>query len=114
MREIEGADKFYKVLAADALANGEAKMVFAGVKRLALFRVDDEFHCIQSHCPHAGAPLANGTIEGCKVHCPRHSWVFDVQTGACETDPRYDVRRYEVRVEDGFVFVGLPETSHIV
>ena len=111
---MEQEDTFFKVLKADEMTNGEAKMVFAGVKRLALFRIDDEFFCIQSHCPHAGAPLATGTVEGCKVFCPRHGWGFDLKTGACSTDPRYDVRRYAVRIEDGFVFVGVPEKGHIV
>jgi NAD(P)H-dependent nitrite reductase small subunit len=111
---MEQADKFFKVLKTGEIANGEAKMVFAGTKRLALFRVEDQFYCIQSHCPHAGAPLATGTVKGCQVFCPRHGWAFDVTTGACETDPRYDVRRYEVRVEGDDIFVGIPEKSHIV
>ena len=34
------------------------------------------------HCPHAGADLANGYIEGGKLRCPWHNLAFDLKSGA--------------------------------
>lgn len=32
-------------------------------------------------CPHEQAPLADGTIRGEAVDCPRHHYLFDLRTG---------------------------------
>jgi 3-phenylpropionate/trans-cinnamate dioxygenase ferredoxin subunit len=105
---MQSADQFYKVIELSALKPGEGKLVYAGIKKLALFLLDGELHCIQNHCPHAGASLALGAVKGCIVKCPRHDWGFDFTDGSCKTNPRYDVKRYATRVEDGWVYVGLP------
>lgn len=111
--EMEAADTYYKVARVEDLENGEGKVVFAGVKRVALFRIDDTFYCIQNTCPHAGAHLGLGDLEGCVVSCPRHGWNFDVTTGECKTDGRYRARRYQVKIEDGDIYVALPDKSAI-
>lgn len=108
-RELEKADRFVEVGRREDLKAGEGTIVFVETKRLALFEVEGELFCIKNSCPHAGGHLGRGRVQGCKVFCPRHDWAFDVQTGACETDPRYSVKRYAVKVENGAVFVGIPE-----
>ena len=50
-------------------------------KHIALFNVDGKIHAMDDTCPHAGAPLAGGTLHGCVVNCPWHGWPFDVTTG---------------------------------
>ncbi|MBA2661775.1 MAG: nitrite reductase small subunit NirD [Bradymonadaceae bacterium] len=105
---------FVKVARADDLANGQSKIVFLGIKRLALFRIDDVFYCIQNNCPHAGGFLGNGTIDGCGVRCPRHDWWFDLKNGQCRTDPRYEVQTYVTRVEDGDVYIDTATSGGIV
>lgn len=112
---MERADKFFKVAKYDELAPGEGKLVRAGLKKLALFLHDGELYCIQNFCPHAGAFLALGEVKGCVVKCPRHSWGFDFTTGECKTNPRYDVRQYECKVDDeGWVHVGLPDDGSLL
>ena len=32
-------------------------------------------------CPHEQAPLAQGTMRGDAVDCPRHHYLFDLRTG---------------------------------
>ena len=99
----------FKVARVADLKEGEGKLVFAGVKKLALFLYKGKVHCIQNTCPHAGAFLAAGEVSGCVVSCPRHSWGFDFTTGACKSNPRYEVQRYAVEIEGADVFVELPE-----
>lgn len=112
---MERADKFVKVVRRDELVEGEGKLVHAGIKKLAVFLHEDKVYCIQNFCPHAGAFLALGDVSGCVVRCPRHSWGFDFTNGACITNPRYDVRRYEIREdEEGWIWVGVPEDTALI
>lgn len=106
---MEAADTFYKVATVHDIIPGEGKVVFAGTKRVALFKFKDTYFCIQNNCPHAGAHLGAGSVEGTIVRCPRHSWGFDFTTGECKTDPRYRARRYEVKIEGEDIYVGLPD-----
>ncbi len=107
--ELESADRFVEVARDDEVVSGEGKIVFVGTRRLALFRVDGEVLCIDNRCPHAGGFLGMGSVEGCQVRCPRHDWAFDLRTGECLSDPLYDVRRYQVKVKEGMVSIGVPE-----
>lgn len=107
---MESEVQYVKVLEVDKLQPGKGTVVHAGTKKLALFNVDGEFHCIQNFCPHAGGFLGLGPFSGCIVRCPRHAWGFDVRTGECKTNARYAARSYPTRVEDGWVWVGMPET----
>ncbi len=111
---MESADKFYKVAEVEALAPGEGKVVQAGLKKIALFNLEGTFHAIQNFCPHAGGYLGLGQVRGDCVRCPRHAWKFDIRSGKCVTNPRYDVRRYQVKVEDGWVFVGVPDDGGLI
>lgn len=106
--------KFFKVLAADKLAEGEGQEVRAGLKKVAIFRHEGEIYAIQNFCPHAGGPLGLGEFSNGVVRCPRHYWGFDVKTGACRTNPRYSARQYPTRVEDGYILVGVPEDGKLV
>ena len=41
----------------------------------------DALHALENLCPHAGAPLSEGCLEGPIVTCTLHGWRFDVRTG---------------------------------
>lgn len=104
---MEAEIEFFKVLELGQLEPGNGTVVHAGTKKLALFNIEGEYHCIQNFCPHAGGFLGLGEVSGCIVRCPRHSWGFDVRTGECKTNARYEARTYPVKIEDGWVWVGL-------
>jgi nitrite reductase/ring-hydroxylating ferredoxin subunit len=44
--------------------------------------------------------LCNGWIEGSEVVCPLHRYKFNLQTGACSTDPNLKVKVFRL-VEQG-------------
>ena len=48
---------------------------------IGIFRVGDALHALENACPHAGAPLSEGDLEGPIVTCLLHGWRFDVRTG---------------------------------
>ena len=60
----------------------------------------------QDRCPHGNASLAEGWVEDGTVECPLHQGVFDIASGKHQCPPvTTDLRCYDVRVEDGTVFL---------
>src|SRR5918998_960828 len=91
------------------LRDGEMKEFSDGGTRILLARVSGRFHATSATCPHYGAPLAEGALCGARVVCPWHHAVFSVASGRLEEPPALDALvSYDVRVEDGRVFVRLP------
>ena len=103
--EVEGEGEWVEALAADELPVGMSRVVEVGEQRIALFNVDGEVRAISDVCLHHGAQLGMGTLEGEVVTCPLHGWQFDVRTGACLTRPGRSVETYEVKSENGRIFV---------
>jgi nitrite reductase/ring-hydroxylating ferredoxin subunit len=61
---------------------------------------------VSATCPHRGAPLDEGTVEGEIVTCPWHGSRFSLIDGTLEGGPApTPLRCYEVRVRDGGVEV---------
>ena len=45
---------------------------------------------------HEGGRLCNGRIEGGEVVCPLHGYKFNLETGACSTDPKLKVKVFKL------------------
>lgn len=72
-----------------------------------LLRVGDQVQAFQAHCPHAGAPLAEGAVCQGRLVCPWHKASFAVDDGSLCEPPALDaLQRYLVEVRDGEVLVG--------
>ena len=89
------------------LEPGKGMRVFLAERRVALFNLDGDFYAIDDTCPHVGAPLGEGWIDGDRVACPMHGWEFEIKTGKGLTVPGCSVQKYEVRVNDGEVQISI-------
>lgn len=88
------------------VAPGEAAVVEAEGKRLALCNTGDGLYAIDDVCTHDGGPLDQGKLDGIQIECPRHGARFDVTTGRALCLPAVrPVRTYPVRVTNGTVEV---------
>ena len=72
------------------LSDGDMVEVDAGGTRVLLARVGGRLHACAAVCPHYGAPLATGVLDGPHVVCPWHHARFDVTTGALCDPPSLD------------------------
>jgi nitrite reductase/ring-hydroxylating ferredoxin subunit len=79
----------------EALRPGEIKPCSIGGEDAVLVRVDNRLHKLPAKCPHTGAPLALGRIEGNSIVCPWHGATFDLATGERTAGATCD----DVRVE---------------
>ena len=93
----------------DELPEGEGFLFRHESHQIALFRQGETVSAIDNVCPHAGASLADGYVDGDSVACPWHCWEFSVVTGKCSTISNSDVDTYAVVVDEGIVKVEIPE-----
>lgn len=86
---------------------GRSLCVKANGDVIAVFNCDGTFYAISDMCPHAGAPLSQGIVDGSQVTCAWHGWTFEMDAAKC---PRPDgIDRYPVVVEDGVVMIEIPD-----
>jgi toluene monooxygenase system ferredoxin subunit len=62
----------------------------------------------QGYCPHQKTVLADGKLDGHILTCAAHLWQFDVSTGEGVNPKRCQLHRYNVKVEDSTISVGIP------
>lgn len=70
---------------------------------VAVFRVDDDLFAIEGRCPHKGASLGKGVVDGSCVTCPWHDWQFDLKTGEGLTNPSAGIATIDIRTANGSV-----------
>lgn len=75
---------------------------------IAIFRTsDDQVFALQDRCPHKGGVLSQGIVHACKVTCPLHSWMIDLQQGEAVAPDVGHVKTFAVKVEKNQVYIGL-------
>jgi len=77
-----------------------------GDRLIALFHTDEGYHAIDDICPHMGASLGSGHLDGETVTCPWHAWHFRVCDGTWTDNPKLKVDTFEVRVEGDAIQIG--------
>ena len=107
------------------LADGDYRVLRVDDFEFGVFRQGDRLVAYENLCPHDGGPVCQGkviprveeelnpdqTSRGLRfarsrnVVCPWHGWEFDLETGAAVGDPRRHLRRFDVEVEEGKVYV---------
>lgn len=77
-------------------------------KDICVVRLEDGWHGISNRCPHAGASLHHGHCnkKGI-VSCPLHGYKFDVQTGMSADGNNYKIPRYNFKLENDILYIGI-------
>ena len=94
------------VLAAAQLPAGGRWLARREGREIALFNVGGTLYAIDDSCPHNGASLASGRIEGTTVACRAHGLRFDLGSGSMRGGG-LQVRTYPVRVHEGRIEIDL-------
>ena len=98
--------EFEKVALVSEIADGEKQLVEADERLVILFRVGDDYYCIDDVCTHDGGTLSDGPHEGCEIKCPRHGARFDVRTGEALCMPATNATAvHEVRIDGDDILV---------
>ena len=97
----------------DMPANGGVCVKYKD-QQIALFHFTrlNEWYATQNECPHRNQmALSRGLIgsqgDEPKVACPFHKRTFSLKTGECLSGEDCSIKTYEVKIEDGKVFIGV-------
>ncbi|MEM5432830.1 Rieske (2Fe-2S) protein [Cupriavidus oxalaticus] len=89
--------KHIPVARADELRPGQRKLVFVDGKSIVLFNIEGTIHAIENSCPHNGASLASGKLQGTVLQCPAHGLRFDLAKPCEPGSASLCLRRFPVR-----------------
>lgn len=89
------------------IQGGKMHKVTADGKEILLVNVDGQIYAINDTCTHAGASLAEGTLDGPIVTCGWHGAKFDCRNGKLHLFPAKikDLNSYKVIIESENVFL---------
>lgn len=102
---------FTEVARMSDIADGGTRQVEVDGVLVGLFRAGPRVYAIGDVCTHQEAYLTEGEWEPdeLEVECPLHGSRFDVCTGGVRILPATKPAvAYEVKLEDGVIFVGPP------
>ena len=100
---------FVTVARVGEIQEGRGRAFPVGKRMVAVFLNAGEYFAIDDFCPHQGASLAEGHVDGCTVACPWHYWRFSLEDGSWLDNPKISVEKYRVRVRGQEIQVQVPE-----
>ncbi len=108
---VDEAIEFQTVCKQGDIPEGEGRAFPLNGTLVAVFLRDGNYFAINDSCPHMGASLASGYLEGHDVLCPWHAWKFCIKDGLWMDNPRSKIKSetYAVRVVGDEVQVQIPQ-----
>lgn len=107
--------------AGDVPEGGRIIVRLSDTLSVGIYNLDGQFLAIRNFCPHAGAPICEGSLSGAIISdgpferhlayegrilkCPWHAWEFKLPEGTTITEPTRRLRIYPVQIEDGNVTI---------
>lgn len=109
--KVPASAEWNRVASLDEISEAARKVVYHHGEQVALFRSGDSVLAVANRCSHANGPLADGRLENGEIACPYHGSRFSLETGEPSCGPaNRPVPVYDVRVEDGTVWLGPAKT----
>jgi nitrite reductase/ring-hydroxylating ferredoxin subunit len=113
------------------LADQDHRVLAVGAFEVGIFRRGTKLYAYENRCPHYGGPVCQGKIfrrveetlapdqtsTGLtfateeNVVCPWHGYEFNLTTGCHSGDPTLRLRPIDIRVENGDVYLRVPERT---
>ena len=108
MPEYAATLEWIAIATLDDLWEGEITDVQVGDEHILLVRLTGgDIRAYQGYCPHQKTALADGKLDGYILTCAAHLWQFNLFTGEGVNPKGCQLYRYQSRVQDSTVFVGM-------
>ncbi len=102
--------EFIKVAKLSEITENEIHLHEVDDRLVILIRTGENIYCIDDVCTHDGGTLSDGTLDDCRISCPRHGAQFDVKTGEALTMPATEpTGSHAVKVDGEDVYVKINE-----
>lgn len=107
-------------------AEGDRKVVVCGDKEVGVFKLGGEFYAWHNRCAHRAGPVCQGrmmqrvlepvaedrTVRGMEydeadtnIVCPWHGYEYSIKTGRHQGNPSIRLRKAELAIRDGEIYV---------
>ena len=108
-------EEFVRVAAVGDIRHGRGRQVVVGDRRVALWRKGNRYYAFGDTCPHMGASLSDGFLQGEIIVCHWHGWRFDAGTGACLKQGKSwaEIPVYEVRIDGDDILLRRPSAGSV-
>lgn len=92
---------------ASEIPEGKMTHVVVGEKDILVANVQGKYYATNNTCPHQGAELHEGELNGGELTCPWHGSKWDVTTGNLNWFPQKlePLGSYKITVENDSVYV---------
>ncbi len=101
------AEHYQTVAKVGEVVEGQGFPVDVDGRPIAVFLAGGEYYAIDDSCPHQGAPLCDGLVEGKAVVCTWHGWRYSLEDGRRLDASRGKVGVHRVRLEGDAIQVAL-------
>jgi len=107
MTDLQGRPRLgaVELCGVDQLWDGEMQSFRAGDTAILLIKINGQFHAYQGQCPHQGAALVDGDLDGVVLTCPAHRWQFDASSGMGVNPASARLKRFPVHVVERKVWI---------
>lgn len=89
----------------DIPSNGMKTYDVLGGLKVLIANAGTNYYAYQGICPHQEVCLDEGFYDGSLLTCHQHLWQWDITTGAAVGLAEAPLESYEVRIEEGEIFV---------
>lgn len=97
---------YLKLCDIEDIPSEEMKQFDLKEEEILVINLNGQLYCLGGRCSHAGAPLAEGDLEGEVLTCPWHYSQFKITDGSVLRGPaKASLRVYRTEVKDGQLFV---------
>ena len=93
--------------ALDELRIGEMKGVLLAGRPVLLVRLEDGVRAYADRCSHQGVRLSEGRLEGHRLTCHAHEWLYDAATGRGINPASCALTAYPFEVRAGRIYVDI-------
>lgn len=108
--------KWFKAIKVEEVPENNGAAIKYNNKQIAIFNFTSQgkwFAC-QNLCPHKFEMILSRGIIGDlkgepKVACPFHKKTFSLKSGKCLSGDDYQINTYPVKVENGYVYIGITD-----
>jgi len=99
---------FVRLCDKSLLAIGELRSFKVRGHEVLAANVEGKIYCLDGRCTHAGAPLAEGSLNGEVLTCPWHYSQFDITSGIVIRGPaNKPLRTYKIIDSENLIFIDL-------
>jgi nitrite reductase/ring-hydroxylating ferredoxin subunit len=100
---------YTQTLSFNDLTDGSMCGIHVEDKAVLLIRTGDTVQAYEDQCAHRATALSDGILSDGVLTCHAHFWQYDPVTGKSIEPPGSSLKRFDCKVEDGFIFVDVHE-----